>query len=64
MKELEYVVNEDGTFSVETIGTQGTECVNSIKKVLQAVNGTVVDEKKKREYFDKSPKATITGGAN
>ena len=61
-KEIEYTIKPNGEVTIETFNTQGTECTSMIQEALAMVGGTVADEKKKKEYFDKSPKVYNNAG--
>ena len=50
-KELEIRIKPNGAMSMETFGTQGTECSSIINQALQYVGGVVDDEHKKDEYY-------------
>ena len=61
-KEIEYTINPDGTVTVETFNTSGVECTSMINDAVVALNGAIISEDKKKEYYDKSPKVFTNGG--
>lgn len=53
-KEIEFRIKADGTCTIETFGTSGAEeCSKLIEKATVGLGGTVTDDKKKPEYYDK-----------
>lgn len=53
-KEIEFRIKPNGELSVETFGMKGPEeCSKIIEKAMIGLGGTMVDDKKKPEYYDK-----------
>ena len=55
-KVIEIIINEDGTFSSESHGVTGEECIDILQKLL----GKIVDIEEftpKKEYYDDPSKA-------
>ena len=55
-KEVEYTIKKNGEVTIETFGTVGTSCTKIVDDALVTLGGQVIDEKKKKDYYDKSPK--------
>jgi len=51
-KELEIVIETDGTLSIDQIGWEGKQCDGAIDDMLHAL-GKVTNKKKKNEYHKK-----------
>jgi len=51
-KELEIIINEDGTLSIDQIGWKGKHCDGAIDDMLKAL-GKVTNKQKKNEYHKK-----------
>ena len=52
-KELEIKVKPNGEFSIETFGTEGTECSKIVEQVVNYIGGNVSEDTKKDEYWKK-----------
>ena len=50
MKEIEVIVNPDGSVSVEALGYSGPECEKATAFIEEAL-GEVRDRKRKPEYY-------------
>lgn len=61
-KEIEYTIMPNGEVSIETFGTVGTECTKHINNAVATIGGAIIDDEKKKEYYDKSPKVFAYGG--
>ena len=61
-KEIEYTIKPNGEVSIETFGTVGHECTKIVDKVVATIGGVIIDDEKKKEYYDKSPKVFANGG--
>ncbi len=53
-KEIEIRIKPNGETTIETFGTEGTECTSLINNALQYVGGVIDDEHKKDEYYARS----------
>jgi len=51
-KEIEIVIDTDGTLSIDQIGWEGKQCYGAIDDMLKSL-GKVTDKKKKAEYHKK-----------
>ena len=51
-KELEIVIDTDGTLSIDQIGWEGKACDGAIDDMLKSL-GKVTNKKKKNEYHKK-----------
>jgi hypothetical protein len=51
-KELEIVIETDGTLSIDQIGWEGKACDGAIDDMLKSL-GKVTDKKKKADYHKK-----------
>ena len=51
-KELEIVIDTDGTLSIDQIGWEGKQCDGAIDDMLKSL-GKVTDKKKKADYHKK-----------
>ena len=51
-KEVEIVINNDGTVEMDQKGWEGKSCDGAINDLVKAL-GKVTDKKKKKEYFKK-----------
>ena len=51
-KELEIVIETDGTLSIDQIGWEGKQCDGAINDMLKSL-GKVTNKKKKSEYHKK-----------
>lgn len=53
-KEIEFRIKPDGSLSMETFGMTGPEeCSKVIEHAMVGLGGTLVEDKKKPEYYDK-----------
>ena len=50
-KEIEIIINEDGTAQAEAFGYSGKGCAEDIATVLAGM-GNTVKSKKKKDYWD------------
>ena len=50
-KEIEIIIDEEGKVTAEAFNYKGKGCAEDIGKILNGL-GSVVEEKKKHEYFD------------
>ena len=51
-ERIEIHIKESGEIHWETSGFQGETCAKEAERVMQAIGGTVVEEKKKPEYYE------------
>ena len=51
-KEIEIVIDTDGTLSIDQIGWEGKQCDGAIDDMLKSL-GKVTDKNKKAEYHKK-----------
>jgi len=61
LKEIEVVVNPDGSVSIEALGFEGKACEDATRE-LEKVLGQTTSEHKKREYY-KPAKGFVKQGA-
>ena len=52
-KELEIKISPKGELSIETFGTEGTECTKIVEQVINYIGGSISDDTKKDEYWKK-----------
>lgn len=52
MEKIVFFINKKGDVTMETTGFKGTTCADVTEKILLSLNGQIVDEKKKPEYWD------------
>ncbi len=50
MKRIKFIF-KDGKIEVDAEGFQGSECIDTVDKILKALNPKVVDRKLKKEYY-------------
>ena len=50
-KQVKIVIDKKGNFTVEKFGYEGSSCTAN-QTLEVALGGTVIDEKKKPEFFD------------
>lgn len=58
---VQYTIKSNGHVDIETFNTKGTTCTKMVDHAVQLVGGSIQDEKKKKEYYDKSPKVYSRG---
>ena len=52
-QRIKATINADGTVTMETLGGfQGTSCAKETERLLQAIGGTVIEDRKKPEYYE------------
>ena len=51
-KEVEVIINKDGTIEMDQKGWEGKSCDGAINDLIKSL-GTVSQKKKKKEYFKK-----------
>ena len=51
-KEIDIIINEDGTTQAEAIGYHGKGCAEDIAEILDGL-GKTTKSRKKKEYYDK-----------
>lgn len=63
MKEIEFTIKH-GTneIDIETFGIKGSECSKVVEAAQIGIGGTIKDDKKKPEYWDKGPEEYIVSG--
>jgi len=52
-KEIEIIVDENGSISIEQIGWEGKNCENAIDDLIKAL-GTETETIKTKEYYTKA----------
>ena len=50
---IEVIINEDSTVSIEVNGIIGPKCENYTNALVRALGGTVTSDNKKPEYYQK-----------
>lgn len=53
-KELEIIINTDGTINIDAMGYQGNQCEEVLNSIVEQMNGEVTDSNFKSEYWDQS----------
>ena len=51
--QIEVVLNEDSTVSIEVNGVIGPKCENYTNALVRALGGAVISNDKKPEYYQK-----------
>lgn len=51
-KEIEIIINNDGSVEIDQIGYQGKQCQNDIEDLINAI-GIEKSKSRKREYYQK-----------
>ncbi|MBO7452045.1 MAG: DUF2997 domain-containing protein [Clostridiales bacterium] len=52
-QRIKATIGIDGNVEIETLeGFQGSACAKETEKLLQAIGGTVVEEKKKASFYE------------
>jgi len=51
-ERIEFHIKESGEITWSTSGFHGDTCVKEAERVMQAIGGTVIEEKKKPEYYE------------
>lgn len=46
------IIGGDGQVELETSGFKGKQCEKTTNKILVSLNGKVVDDQKKSEYYE------------
>lgn len=56
MKEFKVLIHPNGDFDIDAVsGFAGTQCHEEIQKIVLGTGATVVEEKKKDEYWKDAP---------
>lgn len=50
---IEIVINEDSTVTIEVNGVVGPKCENYTNELIKALGGAVISDNKKPEYYQK-----------
>lgn len=51
-ERIEFHIKESGEITYETFGFQGETCAKEAERLMQAIGGTVVEDRKKPEYYE------------
>lgn len=52
-QRIKATIGIDGTVTMETLsGFQGSSCAKETEKLLQAIGGTVVEDRKKASFYE------------
>lgn len=59
-KEVEFTIHADtNDISIETFGIKGQECTKLTEEIRQAIGGTIKEDRKKSEYYDRGQNVYI-----
>lgn len=61
MALVKYIIQKDGSYTVETQGIEGKSCANVTDKLIQTIGGTIEDEKHTDDWY-KAPKSNVSIG--
>ncbi len=59
MKEIEIIINTDGTSEIDLKGFHGKGCSKIMEELVKAIGGEVQKRTKKCDYYQPEPKQKV-----